>query len=249
MKFSKKKIFALALAVCLVAILSVGTVAWFTAEDEVSNNFLVGDSTVLPDEIFGVDVWEEVDADGDGKVEKVGYRDLGENTASFGMVLPGQVIAKAPVLENTGKHSQFARAIVTVSNGDTLVGAVEGDWGDAGNFLLGTSADWTLDQMLLTKDYQLVYIYYYNKILDPGAVTAPVFESVAIPGGLTLQQAQAIENFQVAIVGQVIQSDHLTDPENAGETVTEPKTAFQLYFDGEGTVAGILQGDILSRDS
>ena len=245
MKFGKKKIFALALAVCLLATLSVGTLAWFTAEDEVTNNFLVGDSTTDPDNVFGVDVWEEVDADGDGKLEKIGYRDLGENSASFGMVLPGQVIAKKPVLENTGKHFQFVRAIVTVSNGDILVGAVEGDWGEAGSFLLGTPAGWTLDQILLTKDYQLVYIYYYNESLAPGGVTAPVFEAVAIPGGLTLQQAQAIEKFQVEIVGQAIQADHLVNPQKNGEAVTDSKTAFRLYFDKEGTVAGISKSEIL----
>ena len=126
MKLSKKKVFALALAVCLLATLSLGTLAWFTAEDEVTNNFYVGDSTTDPDDVFGVDVWEEVDTDRDPEteLEVVGKGDTTENTADYDLILPGEAMTKKPYLTNTGKHPQFARAIVTVSDGgyDGLLG-------------------------------------------------------------------------------------------------------------------------------
>ena len=41
MKLSKKKVFALALAVCLIATLSFGSLAWFTDNDSVTNEFKV----------------------------------------------------------------------------------------------------------------------------------------------------------------------------------------------------------------
>ena len=66
MKLNKKKVFALALAVCMAAILSFSTLAWFSDSDSVDNKFQIADSTQQPDKIFSVDVREKVDIDGDG---------------------------------------------------------------------------------------------------------------------------------------------------------------------------------------
>ena len=51
MKLNKKKVFVAALAICVVAILSFGTLAWFTAEDTVENSFKVttSDDVGTPD--------------------------------------------------------------------------------------------------------------------------------------------------------------------------------------------------------
>ena len=52
MKLTKKKVFVAALAICLIAILSFGTLAWFSAGDSVKNEFYVADSTEKdPDEL------------------------------------------------------------------------------------------------------------------------------------------------------------------------------------------------------
>ena len=40
MKMTKKKVFIAALAICLVAIVSMGTLAWFTASDYVTNDWI-----------------------------------------------------------------------------------------------------------------------------------------------------------------------------------------------------------------
>ena len=59
MKMTKKKVFVIALAICLVAIISMGTLAWFNAQDAVTNDFMIADSDDdTPNEIFSVDVWE-----------------------------------------------------------------------------------------------------------------------------------------------------------------------------------------------
>ena len=61
MKLTKKKVFVAALAVCLVAILSMGSLAWFSAQDEVDNKFMIATSEDLdPDDIFSVNVWESI---------------------------------------------------------------------------------------------------------------------------------------------------------------------------------------------
>ena len=55
---NKKKIFVLALAVCLLATVSFSTLAWFNASDKVENKFYVADSNGDGTPDFTVDVFE-----------------------------------------------------------------------------------------------------------------------------------------------------------------------------------------------
>ena len=76
MKLTKKKVFVSALAICLIAIISMGTLAWFSAQDEVTNKFMIADSDDdTPDEIFSVDVWENT-PDGDKDQDGYEYTDI-----------------------------------------------------------------------------------------------------------------------------------------------------------------------------
>ena len=62
---NKKKLLSLALAVIMIAILSFGTLAWFSASNTATNKFMVaGSEDADPDDIFSVDVWEDMDGDG-----------------------------------------------------------------------------------------------------------------------------------------------------------------------------------------
>ena len=223
MKLSKKKVFALALAVCLIATMSMGTLAWFTAEDEVTNNFLVGDSTTTADKVFGVDVWEQVDTDRDGNLEVIGQGDTTENSATYGLILPGETLTKMPYLTNTGVHDQYARAIVTVTGADTLKDLLATGYSA---LLTGTDATkWELDNVVY-ENGQFVFTYYYKEVLEAGATSAAIFEGVAIPTGLTVDQAVAMNNFSVNVLGQVIQAEHLVDAE--GNAIDNAKDAFAL---------------------
>lgn len=237
-RMNKKKIFVVALAICLVAVISFGTLAWFTAEDSVTNEFYVGDSTTDPDNVFGIDVWENVNGNEIGKGTADG------KGATYESILPGERLSKEPYLTNTGIHPQYVRAIVTVSEATLLREAMEGAWGDADLFLAGTHENWTLTDILFTDDDELVYIYYYNYVLTAGATTDALFEEVVIPTGLTLSQAQAMESFSVSVLGQAIQSEHLADPAVPGEMVATAQRAFELYWDAEGTIAGYTDEEI-----
>ena len=230
MNSKKKVVLVVAVALCLVATISAGTLAWFTAQDTVTNDFLVGDSTTDPDDVFGIDVWEIVDD------EEIGKDTADEEGATYEAILPGEKLSKEPYLTNTGIHPQFVRAIVTVSEATLLREAMEGAWGDAEKFLPGMGDKWTLTDILFTADDELVYVYYYTEPLEAKATTEPLFTEVVIPTGLTLEQAQAMEQFSVSILGQVIQYEHLNV-----ETAVD---AFAKYWDAEGTIAGYAAEDI-----
>lgn len=241
MKFTKKKIMVIALAVSVAAVISMGSLAWFTDEDSVTNDFLVGDSTTDPDKVFGVDVWETVDG------KEVGRGDTTENGHKYEAILPGEILNKAPVLENTGVHPVYARAIVTVSGADILKAAMGDKWAEADLFLAGTDTSaWKLQDILYLNSNELVYVYYYKAVLpaddestadvDEG-ITAPIFTDVVIPTELSKEQAALIDNFSVTVLGQVIQSEHIQ--------AYNSRSAFAEYWDEPGTISGFDYNDIV----
>ena len=61
MKNTKKKVFVVALAICLVAIISMGSLAWFTASDSVDNTFKIADSNDDANDVFSIDLYEKKD--------------------------------------------------------------------------------------------------------------------------------------------------------------------------------------------
>lgn len=89
---SKRKIILLATALCLVAILAMGsTLAYFTADDSATNEFTAGN--------VQIDLTEP-------KWEEQGKGDAPE-------VYPGEALAKDPTVKNTGKNPCFVRISVT----------------------------------------------------------------------------------------------------------------------------------------
>ena len=89
---SKRKILALASAVCMVAILAIGgTLAYFTSTKEATNTFTVGNVDITLTE---------------PKWEGSGSQDAPE-------VYPGEPLAKDPTVKNTGANPCFVRIKVT----------------------------------------------------------------------------------------------------------------------------------------
>lgn len=177
---NKKKLLSLALVVIMVAILSFSTLAWFNDSDSVTNEFYVADSNdTSPDDIFSVDVYEKVPVDAehpDGK-EDGGLK--------FENVVPGQVLAKAPVVENTGRYAQWVKLTITFSS-TTAWNALVDDPQKGPIHLLTLASDfdtnWKGESFVRGED-TIVYTYYLKEALQPGA-TVNVFTAVNIPTSL-----------------------------------------------------------------
>lgn len=240
---NKKKIFVVAIAVCLIATISMGTLAWFTDEDKITNNFYVGDTTTDADEVFGIDLWETSDTNKDGTItddETFGKDTKDDTGITYEDILPGGRYDKNPYFTNTGIHGQYLRAIVTVTEADILreamtpKGSDVSEWFDVPKFLPGTSDKWDLGHKFYTNKDTFVFVYYYKEVLAGGATTEKLFDDVVIPTELTKEQAALIDNFNITIVGQVIQSENLAD-------VTNAKEAFAKYWDEPNVIAGVDQ--------
>ena len=210
---NKKKVFVLALAVCLIAILSFSTLAWFTDTDEVTNKFHVATSTGNPDDIFSIDVMEKIDTDGDGIIDAtVDVGDVPDGGFDYADIYPSAELVKQPIAVNTGAYDQYVRMLVTVDKEwDTLVG------GDLTATLKGFDANvWTFDGKTEANG-KVTYTYYLNRVL-PHSDTAntgreTLFTHVIIPAELTQEDMATLQNgmFTMDIVAEAVQADNTGD--------------------------------------
>ena len=220
MQNKKKKVLVVALIVSLIAIISLGSLAWFTDNDTVTNTLKFSDT-------FSVDVYE---------TDENGLAVFDENGETSGRtytdIMPGQTIHKDPTVWNDGTHPEWVRVTVTLNDGLT--------WG---NILAANGVEevkladffknydenkWTctthaqLSPNILSGDRSLSWVFYLNDTLAPGA-TATLFDKVVIPGSLTNEQAAELGGqFTIKVAAEAIQSEFLP------EGVTTAQQAFAL---------------------
>ena len=229
MKMTKKKVFVSALAVCLLATLSFGTLAWFNATDEVTNKFMIATSDdVNPEDIFSVDVWENT-PDGDKDQDGYEYKDI----------LPGDVLKKEVQVENTGYYDQYVRVTVTVSDAQAWMNALNTNGAIpkleqiVDGWDRNASPNVWVDNSSELVDDTLVYTMYYNNILlgdeesiyDNGGVhkdVVTVFTAVKIPQSLTVEQAAAFKtNFEINVKAEAVQTENLGLDRTKGDGAVE----------------------------
>ena len=213
MKMTKKKVFVVAIAVCLIAVLSMSTLAWFSASDDVTNKFYVADSETDADEIFSVDVWEYVN----------GEQTKDDDGAEFTNIYPSARYHKEPYVENTGKYDQWIRVKVTVTDANAWI-ALFNQYGFklADLFEGHDEAAWDreFDEGYDSAANTYTATYYLNYKLEPGK-TAGIFNTVVIPEEFTQEDlAQFKGGFELNILAEAVQAD------NNGTTARE---GFAVY--------------------
>lgn len=165
---SKRKIVLLALAVCMVAILAVGgTLAYFTAEDDATNTFTVGN--------VKIDLTEP------------NWKESGSQDAPE--VYPTEPLQKDPTVENTGANPCFVR--ISVTGWDCLINAGLSE----NNIIYRTDyVDGKLGEnwVLHTDGY-----FYYNKVLAVGEKTDALFDQIVVPADLVNGDGETEFDIQV----------------------------------------------------
>ena len=222
---NKKKVFVVAVAVCLIAILSLSSLAWFSDADEVTNNFQVaGGENQDPDEIFSLDVMEVVDLDGDGVADAtVGYDEDPNpvHEALYENIVPGDMLLKRPQSKNTGSYAQWVRFKVTIDNANEWVAIMQKYGYELHDLLymrdgttkLTESDNWTfVPEQTVVDGNKITYVFYRNEIIEPGD-TAILFGYVKIPFELNqYDMAMFAEGkFQMVVTGEAIQAEHTGD--------------------------------------
>ena len=159
-RFRKSRLTAILVALCVLATISAGTMAYFRVEDTSYNVITTG----------GVEIeLVETQVDEDGNVSEFPGKVEG--------VMPGQKVSKIVSIKNTGTeangkdHPVFARMkldvqIVDEKNDATTL--------DVENVVLEIdTANW------LTRDPDDGY-YYYARALGPGEITEPLLKNVTL---------------------------------------------------------------------
>lgn len=221
MKLTNKKVFVTALAVCLIAILSMGTLAWFNAADEVTNRFMISDSDQDGTPDFGVDVWENDPENTDPTAKD-------QDGVTYEDIAPGDVLAKNPTVENTGDYDQWIRVYVTFDEWSKINAActIQGVTNDLRTWLnvnygLQDPA-WTAVGDGVVDGDTVTYVYYYNYKLTPDQ-TAVLFTNVTIPGEFEQNDMKfASGDFSIKVKAEALQADN---------TGTNAYDAFAAYWD------------------
>lgn len=231
---TKRKVFVVALAVCLIAILSLSSLAWFSAQDSVKNEFFIAASDDLDkDDIFSVDVMERVDLNKDGVYDATLSSPEGYD---FKDILPGDKLVKEPFVRNTGYYDQYICVTVTISDAAAWVNALGAD-ADVTEVLVGFDASkwthiWNNTNGAAQLPEELVYKMYYKDVLKSGEDVS-VFTHVQIPKSLNQEQAAMFGgDFSITIKAEAVQTENVvpagTPAEDAAwaafKTVNAPLT-------------------------
>ena len=234
MKFNKKKVLVASLAISLIAILSLGTLAWFSDSDEVTNKFHVaGGEDSKPDEIFSVDVMEAVDADEDGIYEYADDKTIGVGGTdewTYEDITPNAQLLKRVSTLNSGSYDQWVRMKVTVSNEllailgqhnlsfTSILKDMPARLTNGLNYLEAEKKDfnhdgrWLHDATVDVKDNgntTTTFTFYYNgEVAEDQSVI--LFSVVHIPYQFTQQDMAALDAgaFDMVITGEAVQSDN-----------------------------------------
>lgn len=244
---SKKKLVSLAVVAIMIAILSFSTLAWFNAQDKISNEFTVSDS--MND--FDVDVWEIVE-NRNGVQETIGQGNKDENGYVYDNIAPGMTYTKTVYVENTSNNDlagQYIKAEVTFTNYKALktMGSDSNELYDCTGMLLGGSfctsesesdpCKWWYDSnnvVISADESTATYTFYLKDVLADGDKVV-LFEEVQLPITMDINDADALLNttekgFQIKVVAYAIQSANIKDPATGATKLDHVKYAFNTEW-------------------
>lgn len=156
---SKRRIFVIALLVCCLAVMASGSVAYFTASETAHNVISSGSIAIDLQELT-----DQVDENGD----PIPFEDATG-------VMPGTEVSKIVQVENTGDNAVWVRIAVEKAIDLVLPEGAEPVEPDLALIALDlNTADWTGQDGY----------YYYNKPLNPGDTTVPLFTTVTFDAAM-----------------------------------------------------------------
>ncbi len=238
MKTKSKALLLTLCAVLLVAASVLGTMAYLTSTDTVTNTFTVGKVEIKLDEA-------KVTADG------IPVESAARVTENSYKLMPGNTYTKDPtVTVKAGSEASYVRMKVTFNNATKIIAlctdpefAGDGPTGVENAFPLirmvkfveTNAAKWDgiiPDNMVDTEDMladakyfaydetadTLTYIFYYREtVTAPTAdVVLPVlFDSITVPEWVTGEQLKALNNFQITVIAEAIQAGSFADAADA----------------------------------
>ena len=239
MKTKSKALLLTLCAVLLVAASVLGTMAYLTSTDTVTNTFTIGKVEITLDET-------DVTNPNGPRVKANSYK-----------LMPGTTYTKDPtVTVLNGSDAAYVRMKVTFNKATEIIAlctdpefAGDGPTGVENafplirmvNFVEANAAKWDgiipdnmvdTEEMLADKYYfdaandTLTYYFYYNETVGApnGDVRLPVlFNSITVPEWATGEQLAKLEGFEINVVAEAIQAGSFANADKAWEAfATQP---------------------------
>ena len=216
MKTRSKALLLTLCAVLLVTASVLGTMAYLTSQDTVTNTFSVGSVAIKLD---------EAKANPDGSLVKGAER----VKANSYKLLPGHTYNKDPmvtVLE--GSESSYIKMTVTFSKANELDAIFAPTGAELTRIFNGYDSDkWiyknsTKDATVDTRTYEF---WYKETVAAPTADVAldALFDSITVPGSITNAQLATIEGMTITVNAYAIQADGFADAGAAWAAFDEQK--------------------------
>lgn len=217
----KKKVTAIALAVCILAVAVIGaTMAYFTDTDSKTNTFTFGKVDIdLTEDSTNENGAVKGDISTDGGITYPG-------------VLPGLVYSKVPTV--TVKNDSLDAWVIITATVPTVY-----DWDGLFNDI--DTANFTKDRKIVGEN--TVYYFYANAAVTAGSSVTP-FTEVKINPALT--QNDVAKKFDMVINAYAIQKDGFSNAEAAFTAAFTPTSADALSAAISNAEAGdtiVLQND------
>lgn len=232
MKTKSKALLLTLCAVLLVAASVLGTMAYLTSTDTVTNTFTIGKVEITLDET-------DVTNPNGPRVQANSYK-----------LMPGTTYTKDPtVTVKAGSEESYVRMKVTFNNAKEIIAlCTDPEYADEVtgvenafplirmvNFVKANAAKWDgiiPDNMVETEDMlampkyfaydktadTLTYYFYYKATVSGtnGDVVLPVlFDSIKVPEHVTGEQLKALNNFQITVIAEAIQAGSFADAADA----------------------------------
>lgn len=204
----KKKLMTVLALVLVIAMSVVGTYAYLTSTDTVTNTFTVGDVQIKLDEA-------KANADGSlvPNADRVKANDY--------KLLPGHTYNKDPMVTVLkGSEKSYVKMTVTFTksaeldaifapNGATLTSIFNGY--DSANWIYKGNTE---DTVKNTRTYEF---WYKETVAAPNANVAldALFDSITVPGGIDNDQLKTIEGMTITVNAYAIQADGFEDAADA----------------------------------
>ena len=207
MKKTKAILMALC-AVLLVAASVMGTLAYLTSEDTVTNTFTVGKVAITLDEA-------KVNADGTPVANGDRVR-----TNEY-KLMPGHTYTKDPMVTVLkGSEKCYVKMTVTFSKANELDAIFAPDGAGLASIFQGYDpTSWiskgnSKDATANTRTYE----FWYKETVDALNANAPLvalFDSITVPGNITNDQLKTIEGMTITVNAYAIQADGFDDAADA----------------------------------
>ncbi|MBQ8599966.1 MAG: hypothetical protein IJ407_01100 [Clostridia bacterium] len=206
-----KKLKVLGLSLCAVLLIAasvLGTLAYLTAQDTVTNTFTVGQVDITLDET-------KVTPDG---VPVEGVPRVKENNYHL---IPGMTYVKDPTMTVVkGSEKSYVRMLVTINRYEELT-AIFGTPFLPQYFVSGWDKDvWVSTEKINVEANTATYEFRYYETVDAsdGDITLDaLFDTITLPGDVTGAQLKTISDLEINVVGHAIQKAGFDD-ENAAWT-------------------------------